>query len=84
MESSSLYSEERLYQAVAQAFPGALVSVRDTTGTNDHFELLVVSDVFAGRSLVERHRMIYAVLGDAVGGPIHALSIRAHTPAEHR
>jgi stress-induced morphogen len=78
-----MFSEEKLQEAVAQAFPGAIVAVRDTTGTSDHFELLVVSDVFAGRSLVERHRMIYAVLGDAVGGAIHALSIRAQTPAEY-
>jgi stress-induced morphogen len=79
-----MFSEEKLREAVAQAFPGASVFVRDTTGTSDHFELVVVSDVFAGRSLLERHRMIYAALGDAVGGPIHALSIRAQTPAEQR
>lgn len=79
-----MFSEQKLRDAVAQAFPGSEISVRDTTGTNDHFELVVVSEVFAGRSLLERHRMIYAVLGDAVGGPIHALSIRAETPAEHR
>ena len=78
-----MFSEDKLREAVAQAFPGAVVSVRDTTGTSDHFELVVVSEAFAGRSLIERHRMIYAVLGDAVGGPIHALSIRAQTPAEH-
>ena len=79
-----MFSEQKLRDTVAQAFPGAQVSVRDTTGTSDHFELVVVSDVFAGRSLIERHRMIYAVLGDAVGGPIHALSIRAETPSESR
>jgi len=79
-----MFSEEKLRDTVSQAFPGATVTVRDTTGTSDHFELVVVADVFSGKSLIERHRMIYAVLGEAVGGAIHALSIRAQTPAESR
>ncbi len=47
-----------------------------------HFELEVVSQQFIGKSAIERHRMIFSALGDAMGTEIHALSIKAKTPAE--
>jgi stress-induced morphogen len=57
------------------AFPGAAIAVRDTTGTDDHFEARVVSSAFAGRRQVERHRMVYAALGDLMRNAVHALSL---------
>ncbi len=49
-----------------------------------HYRLLVVSEAFAGQGRVARHRTVYAALGDAMRRDvIHALSIRALTPAEH-
>lgn len=47
-----------------------------------HYRLTIVSDHFAGRSLLERHRMVYAAMGDLMSGPIHALSIQARTREE--
>ncbi len=47
-----------------------------------HFHLTVVSRNFAGKSRVERHRMIYAVLKPLMLHEIHALAINAHTPDE--
>ena len=47
-----------------------------------HFALVIVSPNFSGKSLVERHRMIYDALGDAMHREIHALSIKALTPDE--
>jgi len=47
-----------------------------------HYAVTVVSPQFSGRSPVERHRMIYAALGDAMRSQIHALSIRAFSPEE--
>lgn len=47
-----------------------------------HFAVVVVSPNFSGKSLVERHRMIYDALGDAMHREIHALSIKALTPDE--
>ena len=61
-----------------QAFPGARVEV---DGDGRHFQALVVSEAFAGKGLLERHRMVYAALGERMG-QIHALSIRARTPEE--
>jgi BolA-like protein 1 len=47
-----------------------------------HFRVVVVSDVFQGKSLVERHRQVNDALKEELAGPVHALAIKAHTPAE--
>lgn len=52
-------------------------------GGNTHWKLAVVSAAFAGRNTVARHRMIYQVLGDLMGNPVHALSISARSPDEN-
>lgn len=49
---------------------------------NTHFEATIISDEFTGKRPLQRHQMVYRALGDHVGGDIHALSIRALTPAE--
>lgn len=48
-----------------------------------HFDIVIVSEAFKGRSRVERHRMVNSVLADELAGPVHALSIRARSPDEH-
>lgn len=51
-------------------------------GGESHFQLTIVSDAFVGQGRVARQRAINAVLKDELAGPVHALSIRAQTPAE--
>ena len=45
-----------------------------------HFQLTVVSEQFAGKNLIARHRMIYTALADLMHQQIHALQIEALTP----
>lgn len=47
-----------------------------------HFQVIVVSTAFSGKSLIQRHRLIYDALQDAMREEIHALSIKAYTPEE--
>lgn len=47
-----------------------------------HFNVLIVSTAFEAKSLLQRHRMVYEAMGDAMKTEIHALSIKAHTPQE--
>jgi BolA protein len=47
-----------------------------------HFHVTIASAAFAGRSAVERHRMVYAAAADLMGRGIHALSIDAREPAK--
>lgn len=48
-----------------------------------HFTVTIVSPQFSQHSLVERHRMVFAAVGDLMHTSIHALSIRAYTPEEY-
>jgi acid stress-induced BolA-like protein IbaG/YrbA len=50
---------------------------------NTHFEAIVITGAFEGKRSLVRHQMVYAALGDKIGGDIHALSIRALTPEEN-
>ncbi len=47
-----------------------------------HFEVTIVSAIFAGKRSLERHRMVYQLLADLIPTQIHALNIRALTPDE--
>jgi BolA protein len=49
-----------------------------------HFEVLIVSAAFDGLALLDRHRLVYAALGEMMGGEIHALGLKTLTPAEWR
>lgn len=51
-------------------------------GDGQHFEALIVSAQFAGKSRVQRHQLVYGVLGDRMRAEIHALSMRTLTPEE--
>jgi stress-induced morphogen len=67
---------------ICGALPGAQVELRDLTGTADHWEAVVVSDAFAGKSLIDRHRMVFAALAEELKGPIHALTLKTFTRSE--
>lgn len=47
-----------------------------------HYTVYIVSEVFTGVSLLKRHRLVYAAVGDLMQSAVHALSINAKTPAE--
>ena len=73
-------NEDEITRLIQGGLPGSRVSV---TGDGRHFEAVVVSDAFAGKSIIQQHRMVYAALGDSFRtDAIHALSIKTCTPAE--
>ena len=65
-------------QIIRDGLPGAEVSVSGADGV--HFEAHVVSPAFAGKSTLQRHRMVYATLGELMGREIHALGLRTDVP----
>ena len=67
-------------QLIEAGLPGARADVMGDDGV--HFEAVVVSDAFRGKLPLARHRMVYATLGDRMGGEIHALALRTLTPDE--
>ena len=54
-------------------------------GSESKFEVQIVSDVFDGKSIIQRHKIIYSLLNDYIKtGEIHALSIKAMTISESK
>ncbi len=54
----------------------------ESFGNETHFSVIIVSDEFDGLSQVERHRQIFSALRKEFDATLHALKIKAYTPAE--
>jgi stress-induced morphogen len=85
--------EQSIREKLRGAFnPAAIEVVNDShhhaghgssPGTGEsHFSVVVVSPAFAGKSRLERHRMVNAALAEELAGPVHALAVTALTPEE--
>jgi BolA protein len=82
---------EEIRAALARLEPSAL-HIRDDSALHaghagarsggGHYQVEIEAAVFAGRTLLARHRQIHAALGNLMGGPIHALAILARAPGE--
>ena len=71
---------ETIRKLIESGLPGAQADVQDDDGV--HFEATVVAEAFRGKLPLARHRMVYATLGERMGGEIHALQLRTLTPEE--
>ena len=75
--NSPLMKPEMIKQKLAQAYPDGQVEVIDLTGTEDHYEVFVESQKFAGLTRVQQHQNVMAVFAPELQtGEVHALSIR--------
>ncbi len=73
MATNGPATTEELKSRIESAIPGAQATV---SGDGHHFNAVVVADAFKGLSRIARHRLVYDVFGDELGGRIHALSIQ--------
>jgi len=73
-ESIDVVDESNLHEGHAGHRPGG----------QSHFRIYIVSQAFAGKSRIDRHRMINTVLADDLAGGVHALAIHAAAPGEKR
>jgi stress-induced morphogen len=85
--ASSDMESQKVESLIRNEFPEAEIEVvaedhEDERSDGDHFGLVIVSEEFDGMSRVDRHRAVYDALGEAMGGEIHAVEIRAQTPEE--
>ncbi len=72
---------QKLKNLIEAALPGAQVEVR--SNDNTHFEAIVISEAFAGKTMVKQHQMVYAALGNSIeSNEIHALSLKTDTPQD--
>lgn len=81
----------RLRAALVAALDPVHLEIRDDSAQHaghagaregGHFHVTITAAAFAGRSAVQRHRMVYAAAADMMGRGIHALSIDAREPAQ--
>jgi BolA family transcriptional regulator, general stress-responsive regulator len=52
-------------------------------GGESHFSVRIVSGAFAGKSRVERQRLVHGILAEELAGPVHALALALKAPAEN-
>lgn len=68
-------------QRLLEHFPDARIVVRDLTGTQDHYDVEIVSQAFAGKRLVQQHQLVYRALdAELKSGEVHALKLSTKTP----
>ena len=78
-----MITPDALTEYLRRTIPDATVTVSDRTGTMNHLKVVVISAAFAGKNLLDRHRLVYQALdGPMKDGRIHALEITAKTTDE--
>ena len=65
---------------IKAALPDATVTIDDLAGDGDHYAATVVSAMFAGKSRVQQHQLVYAALRGRMGGELHALALQTSAP----
>lgn len=76
-------NKEQVKARILEGFPDAEVVVNEFSGGNDHYAVLVISEGFAGKKLLARHRSVLDLFQAEIGtGEVHALTMKLHTPAE--
>lgn len=79
-------SEQTIEQTIVARITAELdpveVTLRDMTGTRDHWEAVIISPNFEGVRLIARQQKVYKALGELMLGPIHAFTMQTVTPKE--
>ena len=65
---------------IKAALPDATVEIRDLAGDGDHYQALVTSAAFSGKTRVQQHKLVYEALGGRMGGELHALQLTTAVP----
>lgn len=73
-----MLSAQQLETYITEHLACDYIKVLGDDGT--HFEAVIVSPTFVGKSMVQQHQLVYAALGDRMRAEIHALSMRTLTP----
>lgn len=73
-----MITRNEIEQLIEAGLPGCKAMVKGDDGR--HFEAEVLYTGFEGKSLVQQHRMVYATLGERMGGEIHALKLATRAP----
>lgn len=76
-----MVSPNQVESMIKAGIPDAQVQVQDLTGGGDHYQVVVVSAQFAGKTLIQQHQLVYGAVRQAMSSEaIHALSLKTYTP----
>ena len=67
-------------ELIIKAFPNAVVRIEDMAGDGDHYSCFVESKLFAGKTRVQQHQMVYEALDGRMGDQLHALALQTKIP----
>ena len=67
-------------ELIIKAFPNAVVKIEDMAGDGDHYSCFIESKLFAGKTRVQQHQMVYQALDGRMGDQLHALALQTKIP----
>jgi stress-induced morphogen len=77
----SAITPNQVKASIEAGIPGSIVQINDLTGGGDHYQAVVVSSQFEGKSLIQQHQLVYGTVREAMAnGAIHALALKTYTP----
>ena len=71
--------ENKIKKILENKIKNLKIFIHDMTGNNNHFNLLVISDVFKKLTLIEQHKIVYKALNGLITKEIHALQLKTIT-----
>ena len=71
---------QEVAQLIESNIENSTVKINDLTGTQDHLGILVISQAFEGKTLIDQHQMVMDVLKERLKDDIHAVQIKTLTP----
>ncbi len=66
---------EEIESLIKKALPDAEIVIKDLAGDENHYSATIKSKVFAGKSMIEQHKIVYKALGVKMGNELHALAL---------
>jgi stress-induced morphogen len=73
---------ENVKNLIKSGLSDAYVEVQDMTGTRDHLDLLIVSDQFVGKMLIQQHQLVMDLLKESLKAEIHAVQLKTMSYAD--
>ena len=78
-------THEQVKAKIQTLAPGTDVEIIDLTGTQDHYQAIVISPVFEGKMMIEQHRMVMGILQSEIdSGEVHALTMKTFSPTQYK
>ena len=77
-------TKDQIAERICTLAPGTKTEVVDLTGTQDHWQALIISSAFEGKLMMEQHRMVYALFDKEIqSNEVHALTLKTFTPNQY-